>query len=92
MSIKSIALLSTVALAVGAVSLLNLADAAKNFNSSKSNTSTEVRLPGGGSEKATFSYDLNLKINQDKPLSRELRAAILAKICAQVKRDLFSSR
>ena len=93
MSIKTIALLSTVALAVGAVSLLNLAEAQqKNWNSSKSNTSTVVRLPGGGSAEATFSYDLNLKINQDKPLSRELKIAIVEKICAQVKKDLFRSR
>ena len=92
MSIKSVALLSTVALAVGAVSLLNLADAAKNFNSSKSNTSLAVALPGGGSARTTFSYDLNVKLDQEKPPSREQRAAIVDEICAQVKKDLFGRR
>ena len=89
MSIKTITQLSIVALAVGAVSWFTLAEAAKNFNSSKSNTSTAYALPGGESAKAEFSYDLRVTINQDEPLSPAARAAIVKEICAQAKEDLF---
>ena len=93
MSVKTIAQVSIVALAVGAVSLPNLAEAQqKNWNSSKSNTSAVFRLPDGKSARADFSYVLKVRINREKPLSPAARAAIVREICAQAKKDLFRSR